>query len=332
MRQAWELAVSWRGELIRAELLDGRVRVAAGGPSTGDVPLPIDDRALLLRGDEDGLELLAVGGAAWSIDGAAAGDGAVTLAQGTARLVLGDLEVAVQSTKPALRLPRFGPIVPGLLRAMVFASAYGMIGLGLTTQERRPCPCLQWAPHARTVSATQVPAPRPPAHETPRWLAHAAARDGQPNASPRPEPDRTPARPRRGVRRAAVPPADEPSAPGRFREQLAELAAASLGDEVVRIEDLDGPPQRPSGADGARPRGPSPRGGPRGQAVGSCSGTLFSALVARHGRQTAIVACSTGVELGSQTPTPRRRHEVVVHERAASPLAPEVWSWSARRH
>lgn len=345
MRQAWELAVCWRGELIRAELLHGSVRLAAGGPTTGDVPLPLDARALLLRGDDEGLELLAVGGAAWSIDGAGAHSGPVMFAQGTARLQLGDLEVAVQPTRRVAKLPRFGPIAPSLLRATVFAAAYGMLGLGLYTQPVEPRLGPQWMPNARVVQANPA-APSPPqavAKRAPRWLAEDAV---QPSAPPRLEARRPTIPPRRSGRRPAAPPADELSAARRFHAQLAELAAASLGDELVRLEDLERPPPGPSsdvgdevggksgdsaGGGGTEPRG-DPPGGRRGGAVGSCSGTLFATLVARHGEQTAIVACSTGVELGSQSPTRRRRHEVVVQERAGSPLAPEVWSWSARRH
>lgn len=325
MPAAWELVVSWCGEPIRADLLQGAVRVDAGGPCPEDVPLPVDARAPLARGDgHAGLTLLSVGGASWSVDGAPAAEPEVALGQGVARLALGNLEVAVQRTTPAPRLPRFAPMGGALLGAATCTAAYVLVGLTLYTESPADrCLCgvdLGFPPIAVTRSDEPAPpAPKPRHQEFPRWMAP-APEDERLGPRPSDEPTRTAARPvrrRAGPAAAPRPPSEETSSVAA--DPIAELSGAALGDEVVRLEDLADEVQ-------ARP-GIERRSGGRG-GVGSCDGPHFAALAARHGRQIAIVACAPAPALG-QAPTELPGHNVVLRERDGSRLAPEVWTWSA---
>jgi hypothetical protein len=323
MPATWELVVSWCGEPIRAELLQGVVRVDAGGPTPDDVPLPLDDRAPLARGDGGaGLTLLAVDGATWSVDGAPAAGAEVALADGIARLVLGDLEVAVKRTTPAPRLPRFAPMGGALLGAATCTAAYVLVGLTLYTDspsDRCLCGLEDFGHSPVTVTRSDVPAPPSPpvpSREFPRWMAPERTDEGA-------RPDQSDERPSRGARsaRRRAGPARTPGSRAEEPYSVpADLSEAVLGDQVVRLEDLADEVVVRHGV-GDRPGQGASRG------VGSCDGAHFAALVARHGRQTAIVACATAPELG-HAPTRRPGHNVVLRERDGSRLAPEVWTWS----
>lgn len=333
MPAAWELVVSWCGEPIRAELLQGKVRVDAGGPSPADVPLPLDGRVPLVREGRAGLALLGAAGATWSIDGAAVSGESIAFQEGVARLAAGNLEVALQRTTPAPRLPRFAPMGGTLLHAATFTAAYALIGLTLYTESPNECSCridLPADPPVSVATRSDV-APPPPRVQIPRWMA-LDSRDESARPERAPAPSSQPARADR--RHAAPPPrADIPTVSPM--EPMLELSAATLGHEIVRVDDLADEPvvrdafgaaQGVSDEEGDGTRAARGLGRGRG-GIGSCDGPHFAALVARHGRQTAIVACAPAPELG-HAPTGRPGHNVVLHERDGSRLAPEVWTWS----
>ncbi len=332
MPAAWELVVSWCGEPIRAELLEGKVRVDAGGPSPADVPLLVDGRVPLVREGSAGLALLGVGGATWTVDGAPVSAESIAFQEGVARLAVGNLEVALQRTTPAPRLPRFAPMGGTLLHAATFTAAYALVGLTLHTESPNECSCRIDLPAESPVSVTtrsDVPPP-PPRVEVPRWMAVDPREE-----SARPERALAPSiHPVRGNRRHAGRPSRTDVPTVSPMEPMLELSAATLGHEIVRVDDLaDEPVVRD--VFGAGPSvtdedgdGPPARGLGRGRGgIGSCDGPHFAALVARHGRQTAIVACAPAPELG-HGPSRRPGHNVVLHERDGSRLAPEVWTWS----
>lgn len=341
MPAAWELVVSWQGEPIRAELLQGAVRVDAGGPHPDDLPLPIDDRAPLVRREGAALALLPVAGATWTIDGAATtSTGAVALGEGTARLAIGNLEVAVQHTTPAPPFPRFAALGGAALRFATFTAATVLAGLTLYTEPPPPqCFCLLG--HDRAIghavakfAERQAPPQVRRTAEIPRWMSSQRPEESaRPTRDGRDGDEHTPARPWRRRPDAATPTPSMPDLLSSPMDPTPDLAVATVGLEVIRVDDLADDPPLPPGARfaaGGASGGAGERGDGEGRGgVGSCDAAHFSALVARHGRQTAIIACAPAPELGASSP--RRGDNVVLHERdGRGRLAPEVWTWSSR--
>ncbi|MBI2894506.1 MAG: hypothetical protein HYY06_13220 [Deltaproteobacteria bacterium] len=332
MADAYEVALTWRGDLLRAELYQGAFEVWAGGTSRHDLPLPVEGRHLLFRSDARGALLLSPpGGAEWALDDGAGQGAAVSPGDSVARLQVADLEIAVQATTPAEPLPRWNVPLGAWRVAAAHIAAYGALAFILNLP-------VGPAPSAPARADTPRPValrPLPDTGPLPSFVSGRTETRARRAATSR-APGRASAVARRQARPSRTGSAPRALLPDDGRDRIEDLATAPI--EIATLDDLADPAEQPAACGDAKcaaghAAGRSGRGGSHGAGVGTCARAHFQGLALRHGRTAAIVACSPGPRLGS-APAALPGESVVLRDQGPDArLAAEVWSWdgSGRR-